>query len=170
MLGLQLNRTAGIYICFFLFAVYALSRRWKTPGIKLLVAASCIMAALGTIQVAVTIAMAVAIVRSVQQVLRGQISDQPDFPFQLAAIQDIVAVINVCEPRAPIVESRGSLYSARFVTDSFLVKFLETAAETGGLTQRFSFIGAILSGDVKRKSSYCPARSSYPLPVSRLFI
>lgn len=95
LLGLQLNRTTGIYISFFLFTIYALSRRWKSPGIKLLVAASCVMAALGTIQVAVTIAMAVAIVRSVQQVLCGQILDQPEFPLQLAAIQDIAAVINV---------------------------------------------------------------------------
>ncbi|KAJ7805000.1 hypothetical protein B0H14DRAFT_2882124 [Mycena olivaceomarginata] len=93
----------GIYISFFSFTVYTLSRRWKTPGIKLLVAASCIMAALGTIQLAVTVTMAVAIVRSVQQVLRGQILDQPEFPFQLATIQDSIAVINV------------------FVTDSFLL-------------------------------------------------
>ncbi|KAJ7907409.1 hypothetical protein B0H13DRAFT_1879667 [Mycena leptocephala] len=122
LLGLQLNRTTGIYISFFLFTIYALSRRWKSPGIKLLVAASCVMAALGTIQVAVTIAMAVAIVRSVRQVLCGQILDQPEFPLQLAAIQDIAAVINVwVNPDLP------------------WSKFLETAAANRWPDPKFQF-------------------------------
>jgi hypothetical protein len=90
----QLNRTTGIHISFFLFAVYTLSRRWKIPGIKLLVSVSCVMAALGTIQLAATFATAVATARSFQQVFRGQILDQPTFSRPFTMILDFTIVIN----------------------------------------------------------------------------
>ncbi|KAJ7846478.1 hypothetical protein B0H14DRAFT_2771848 [Mycena olivaceomarginata] len=93
----------GIHISFFFFTVYTLSRRWKIPGIKPLVAASCVMATLGTIQIAVNIATAVMAVRFVQQVIRGQILDQLAPFFPLGDILDLTLVINV------------------LVTDSFLL-------------------------------------------------
>ncbi|KAF7333369.1 hypothetical protein MVEN_02352500 [Mycena venus] len=93
----------GRYIPFFLIAAYTLSRRWKTPGIKLLVIASCVMAVLGTIQLGVSVAITVTTARFFQQVIRGQILNEPNFLHPLVTIQNFTFVINV------------------FVTDSFLL-------------------------------------------------
>ncbi|KAJ7933023.1 hypothetical protein B0H13DRAFT_2307302 [Mycena leptocephala] len=57
----------GIYISLFLLTIPLLSRRRKSPGIILLMVMSCIMAVLGTAQIAVTIAQTVVQARFVQQ-------------------------------------------------------------------------------------------------------
>ncbi|KAF7333362.1 MYND-type domain-containing protein [Mycena venus] len=93
----------GSYIPFFLIAAYTLSRRWKNPGIKLLMIASCLMAVLGTIQLGVNVAITVATARFFQQVIRAQILNEPDFLYPLTTIQNFTFVTNV------------------FVTDSFLL-------------------------------------------------
>ncbi|KAJ7882451.1 hypothetical protein B0H13DRAFT_2344658 [Mycena leptocephala] len=53
----------GIYISLFLLTIYLLFRRRKSPGIKLLIVTSCIMAVLGTTQMAVTIAQTAVLYR-----------------------------------------------------------------------------------------------------------
>lgn len=94
-LDLQLNGITGIHITFFLFAIYTLSHRWKTPGIKLLVVASCVLAVLGTTQLAVNLAMTVATARFVQKVLHAEILNQSDFLLPLARVQSFAFVINM---------------------------------------------------------------------------
>ncbi|KAJ7929729.1 hypothetical protein B0H13DRAFT_2538763 [Mycena leptocephala] len=62
-----------IYISLFLLTIHLLFRRRKSPGIKLLIVISCIMAVLGTAQMAVVIAQAVVAARLVQQVVHSQV-------------------------------------------------------------------------------------------------
>ncbi|KAJ7921852.1 hypothetical protein B0H13DRAFT_2317971 [Mycena leptocephala] len=46
----------GIYLALFVLSIYTLSRRHESPGMKVLLLASCMMAVLGTTQVAVIVA------------------------------------------------------------------------------------------------------------------
>ncbi|KAJ7908744.1 hypothetical protein B0H13DRAFT_2331119 [Mycena leptocephala] len=63
----------GIYVIFFLLSIYALSPRRKTPGIKFLIAARCVMGVLGTTQMAATIAVTLVDARFVQQIVYRQV-------------------------------------------------------------------------------------------------
>ncbi|KAJ7913181.1 hypothetical protein B0H13DRAFT_2470986 [Mycena leptocephala] len=62
-----------IYISLFLLTIHLLFRRRKSPGIKLLIVISCIMAVVGTAQMAVAIAETVVTARLVQQVVHSQV-------------------------------------------------------------------------------------------------
>ncbi|KAJ7248835.1 hypothetical protein B0H12DRAFT_711264 [Mycena haematopus] len=67
----------GIYINLFLFSVYILARRRETHGMKLLMAWSCVIAAVATTQMAVAITQAVETARSVEHLLHGQVLNSP---------------------------------------------------------------------------------------------
>ncbi|KAJ7854777.1 hypothetical protein B0H13DRAFT_1903522 [Mycena leptocephala] len=87
----------GIFISLFLLAIYTLSRRKKTPAIKFLIVMSCVMAVLGTTQMAVTIAAAIVEGRLVQQVVHGQVLNQrdPKLTFQMLAMaQNVLYAMN----------------------------------------------------------------------------
>ncbi|KAJ7881443.1 hypothetical protein B0H13DRAFT_935847 [Mycena leptocephala] len=79
----------GIYAIFFLLSIYTLSPRRKTPGIKFLIAASCVMAVLGTTQIAATIAVTLVDARFVQQIVYGQVSSQENSQSILKALETI---------------------------------------------------------------------------------
>ncbi|KAJ6530145.1 hypothetical protein B0H19DRAFT_1082552 [Mycena capillaripes] len=66
---------AGIYISLFLLSLYSLSRR-KAPRVKLLLVASWVMAILGTMQMAVDIAIAAIYARSLQHVVHSKVPPQ----------------------------------------------------------------------------------------------
>ncbi|KAF8146417.1 hypothetical protein K438DRAFT_1869684 [Mycena galopus ATCC 62051] len=84
----------GVYINLFLLSVYTLARRRKNPGIKLLIAASCVIAVGGTTEMVVTIAQAVATARSFEAVLKGQASSQPHLSKSLLTAQAVIGIIN----------------------------------------------------------------------------
>ncbi|KAJ7837318.1 hypothetical protein B0H13DRAFT_2105621 [Mycena leptocephala] len=85
----EFNRIAGIYVIFFLLSIYALSPRRKTPGIKFLIAASCVMGVLGTTQMAATIAVTLVDARFVQQIVYRQSTLKA-----LETIQNVTFAIN----------------------------------------------------------------------------
>ncbi|KAJ7929718.1 hypothetical protein B0H13DRAFT_1963720 [Mycena leptocephala] len=87
----------GIYISLFLLTIHLLSRRRKSPGVKLLIVISCIMAVLGTAQMAVTIAETVVQVRFVQQGVQAQVLNEHESISRfsvLAAIRACIIFIN----------------------------------------------------------------------------
>ncbi|KAF7340740.1 hypothetical protein MSAN_02102400 [Mycena sanguinolenta] len=65
----------GIYICLFLFSTHVLARRRATHGRKFLMAWSCVIAAGGTAQMAVTLARAVKDARFVENLLHREVSN-----------------------------------------------------------------------------------------------
>ncbi|KAJ7932982.1 hypothetical protein B0H13DRAFT_2512937 [Mycena leptocephala] len=92
----KLNQMAGLYMNLFLLAIRILSLRRKDPGIKILIAASCIMAVLGTSQMAVTIAMTTLDIRFIRQVVHSQVMKQfrPDAVEKLLTVQNGIFTIN----------------------------------------------------------------------------
>ncbi|KAJ7929713.1 hypothetical protein B0H13DRAFT_2264447 [Mycena leptocephala] len=87
----------GIYIPLFLLTIQLLSRRRKSPGVKLLIVISCIMAVLGTAQMVVTIAETVVQVRFVQQDVQAQVLNEHESISRfsvLAAIRACIIFIN----------------------------------------------------------------------------
>ncbi|KAF7333323.1 hypothetical protein MVEN_02347300 [Mycena venus] len=58
----------GFYISLFLLSIHILSRRQKGPGIKVLIVTSCVMAILGTIQVAIIVTATAINARFVEQI------------------------------------------------------------------------------------------------------
>ncbi|KAJ7906178.1 hypothetical protein B0H13DRAFT_1880853 [Mycena leptocephala] len=87
----------GIFISLFLLTIYTLSRRKKTSAIKFLIVMSCVMAVLGTTQMAVTIAAAIVEGRLVQQVVHGQVLNQRDPKLtrqMLAMVQNVLYAMN----------------------------------------------------------------------------
>jgi hypothetical protein len=86
----------GIYLAFFLLAIYTLSRRRKVPGIKILMVLSCVMAALGTTQVAVIVAATVINAHFIQRVVSAQASNQPGVLLTLGRATSVTFAINGC--------------------------------------------------------------------------
>jgi hypothetical protein len=103
----KLNQMAGLYMNLFLLAIRILSLRRKDPGIKILIAASCIMAVLGTLQMAVTIAMTTLDIRFIRQVVHSQVMKQfrPDAVEKLLTVQNGIFTINKWVNPIPEVQS-----------------------------------------------------------------
>ncbi|KAJ7734964.1 hypothetical protein B0H14DRAFT_2995237 [Mycena olivaceomarginata] len=95
----------GIYINLFLLALYTLSRRRQSSGVKLLITATCVMAVLATAQVAVSVAESALHARGLQRAIHLQSS--PAKPSQvyniLSVLGNFLFVLN------------------NFVTDSFFL-------------------------------------------------
>jgi hypothetical protein len=70
-----LNCLAGIYVNLFLLSLYTLSHR-KTAGTKRLIAASWLMAIIGSTQMALDVAATAEAARLHQEVVDTQISNQ----------------------------------------------------------------------------------------------
>ncbi|KAJ7898485.1 hypothetical protein B0H13DRAFT_1884219 [Mycena leptocephala] len=77
--ALRVNRATGIYINLFLLALHTHSRRRKAPGTKILIVATCVMAVLGTTQMAIGIAQAMLEARFVQQAVHAHVWELPLF-------------------------------------------------------------------------------------------
>ncbi|KAJ7248858.1 hypothetical protein B0H12DRAFT_711907 [Mycena haematopus] len=84
----------GIYLAFFLLSVYTLSHRPKAPGIKFLIIASCVMAVLGTIQVATIVAAAAVDARFVQQIVSAEVVNQPAILSTLGRVVSVIFAID----------------------------------------------------------------------------
>ncbi|KAF7333341.1 hypothetical protein MVEN_02349400 [Mycena venus] len=93
----------GIYVNLFLLSIYTLARRREIPAIKFLMAASCVMAVVGTTQMAVTFAETVVTVRFVQQLVHAQVLNRPHFVKTLSTVENVLLATNM------------------FVTDSFFM-------------------------------------------------
>ncbi|KAJ6569187.1 hypothetical protein B0H19DRAFT_1256847 [Mycena capillaripes] len=93
----------GIYVNLFLLSIYTLARRREIPAIRLLMAASCVMAVVGTAEMAVTFARTVVTVRFVQQLVHAQVLNRPYFVDTLLMVENVLLAIN------------------NFVTDSFFM-------------------------------------------------
>ncbi|KAF7333335.1 hypothetical protein MVEN_02348800 [Mycena venus] len=65
----------GVYVSLFLLSLYTLSRR-KTAGAKLLITASCLMAIVGSTQMALDLAMTVEAARLHQEVVHTPVSNE----------------------------------------------------------------------------------------------
>ncbi|KAF7333311.1 hypothetical protein MVEN_02346000 [Mycena venus] len=65
----------GIYVNLFLLSLYTLSRR-KTAGTKILIAASCLMAIVGSIQTAIDVALTVEAARLHREIVHTQVSNE----------------------------------------------------------------------------------------------
>ncbi|KAF8146413.1 hypothetical protein K438DRAFT_2028292, partial [Mycena galopus ATCC 62051] len=84
----------GIYLAFFLLSIYTLSRRRKAAGLTFLIVASCVMAVLGTSQVAVIVAAAAVNARFVQQVVSMEAVNQPRILSTLSRVESIIFALN----------------------------------------------------------------------------
>ncbi|KAJ6530125.1 hypothetical protein B0H19DRAFT_1082534 [Mycena capillaripes] len=85
----------GIYISLFLLSLHILSRRRTSPGVKLLIAASCVMAVLATTQMAFNVAGAAINARLLQQTILSQIDPQLVRLYHaLSAVQDLSFALN----------------------------------------------------------------------------
>ncbi|KAJ7913175.1 hypothetical protein B0H13DRAFT_1874124 [Mycena leptocephala] len=80
-------RIIGIYISLFLLTIHLLFRRRKSFGMKFLIVASCIMAVLGTAQMAITIAQTVIAAHFVQQAVHSQVLNEHE-SVQLSSVRD----------------------------------------------------------------------------------
>ncbi|KAJ7203236.1 hypothetical protein B0H12DRAFT_1283803 [Mycena haematopus] len=77
----------------FLLSIYILARRRGTPGHNFLIAASCAMAVLGTMQIAATIAQAVLGTHIVQDLVHDKALNGPQFV--LATVSHVLLAINM---------------------------------------------------------------------------
>ncbi|KAJ7348013.1 hypothetical protein DFH08DRAFT_808781 [Mycena albidolilacea] len=91
---LRPNRSAGIYINLFLLSIYTLTRRREAPGNRVLIAASCVMAIVGTTQVGVNIAETVALARFVQQIVHVQVLNPPKSMTTVMVVESGLLSIN----------------------------------------------------------------------------
>jgi Na+/proline symporter len=87
-------RIAGIYVNLFLVSIYTLSRRRETPGINVLIAASCVMAVVATTQMAVNIAGTVITARFVQQLVHVKVLSRPQSVRTLETVENVLLAIN----------------------------------------------------------------------------
>ncbi|KAF8184061.1 hypothetical protein K438DRAFT_1937353 [Mycena galopus ATCC 62051] len=81
----------GIYINLFLLSIHIFSRRRDT---KILIAASCAMAVVGTTQIAVNVAETAITARFVQQLVHGQLLNEPQSLKTLEFTQFVLLMIN----------------------------------------------------------------------------
>lgn len=108
----QSNRLAGVYVNLFLLSLRTLSRR-KTAGTKFLMVASCMMAVVGSTQMAVDVAVAVAAARLLQQLVHSEVVNEqgliilPLFGLTLPALETGQAVTFTINKWAPFT-STGS--------------------------------------------------------------
>ncbi|KAF7340744.1 hypothetical protein MSAN_02102800 [Mycena sanguinolenta] len=93
----------GIYICLFLLSIYVLARRREAHGKQLLMAWSCVIAAGGTAQLAVTIAQAVEMAGLFANLLHGQVLNRHST--RLLTAQNALGAMNIF--------ARDSLYLYR---------------------------------------------------------
>ncbi|KAF8212581.1 hypothetical protein K438DRAFT_1167620 [Mycena galopus ATCC 62051] len=84
----------GIYFNLFLLSIYTLSRRQEQKGKRFLIAASCVMAVVGTTQIAIDIAIAVITARVVQQQVQMEASNGPHSVTMLQIAQDFLLGVN----------------------------------------------------------------------------
>ncbi|KAJ7873957.1 hypothetical protein B0H13DRAFT_2552114 [Mycena leptocephala] len=84
----------GIYVNLFLVSIYTLSRRRETPGINVLIAASCVMAVVATTQMAVNIAGTVITARFVQQLVHVKVLSRPQSVRTLETVENVLLAIN----------------------------------------------------------------------------
>jgi len=75
-------------------SIYTLARRREIPAMRFLMAASCVMAAVGTTQMAVTFAETVVTARFVQQLVHAQVLNRPHFVKTLGTVQNVLVAIN----------------------------------------------------------------------------
>jgi hypothetical protein len=90
----QSHPGAGIYINLFLLSIYTLTRRRETPGNRVLIAASCVMAIVGTTQIGVNIAETVAFARFVQQIVHVQVLNPPKSMTTVMVVESGLLAIN----------------------------------------------------------------------------
>ncbi|KAF7349108.1 hypothetical protein MVEN_01433000 [Mycena venus] len=88
----------GIYVTLFLIFICTLARRREAPAIRFLI---CVMAVVGTTQMAVDFAETVVTIRFVQQLVHAEVLDQPHIVQTLSMVENVLLAINI------------------FVTDSF---------------------------------------------------
>jgi hypothetical protein len=86
--GWEPYQIAGVCLSLFLLAIHILYRRRKNPGIKFLAIASCVMAILGTTQMAVNIAMITVFSRFFRLLVHAQDLGRPDSVDTLLTVQD----------------------------------------------------------------------------------
>src|ERR1700761_6761475 len=72
---LNYNWLVGVYVNLFLLSLRTLSRR-KTAGTKVLMVASCMLAAIGSTQMALDVASAVSAARLLQQIVHSEVVDE----------------------------------------------------------------------------------------------
>ncbi|KAF7333368.1 hypothetical protein MVEN_02352400 [Mycena venus] len=86
----------GIYVSLFLLSIYTLARRRRDiPAIRFLVAASCVMAVVGTAEISITFARTVVTVRFVQQLVHAQVLNVPPLAETLLTIENVLLSINI---------------------------------------------------------------------------
>ncbi|KAF7333379.1 hypothetical protein MVEN_02353600 [Mycena venus] len=69
--------TYGIYVNLFILSIHTLTRRLGHPGTKFLIVTSCVMAVIGTAQMALSIAETVITARFVQQLVHAHELERP---------------------------------------------------------------------------------------------
>ncbi|KAJ7305619.1 hypothetical protein DFH08DRAFT_1089006 [Mycena albidolilacea] len=84
----------GIYICLFLLSIRVLSCR-ATPGRKLLIVFSCVMAVVGTVAMAIEIFLAVISARHVQELVHGGSLNKLAEEQTLGKALDITTIVNL---------------------------------------------------------------------------
>ncbi|KAJ6541549.1 hypothetical protein B0H19DRAFT_1381194 [Mycena capillaripes] len=128
----------GIYVNLFLISIYTLARRRAISAIRVLMAASCVMAVVGTTQMAVTLAGTVVSLRFVQQLVLAQVLNRPHFVKTLLTTENVLLAINM------------------FVTDSFFVEFSPVGVENA-LTDKAKMYRCYVIWGRKRKILILPA-------------
>ncbi|KAF7333321.1 hypothetical protein MVEN_02347100 [Mycena venus] len=84
----------GIYLSLFLLSIYNFSRRQKEPGRKILTVFSCMMAVLGTIQVAIIVTAAAVEAHFVQQAGYMSGLNEPTSHFTVTGVENLIFTIN----------------------------------------------------------------------------
>ncbi|KAJ6530154.1 hypothetical protein B0H19DRAFT_1384685 [Mycena capillaripes] len=85
----------GIYINLFVLTLHIVSRRQRALGMKFLIVTSCVMAVLGTMQMAIILAETVITAQFIPKLVQGQVLTQPDSISRLLAAQNVTFAINV---------------------------------------------------------------------------
>ncbi|KAF7340765.1 hypothetical protein MSAN_02105100 [Mycena sanguinolenta] len=83
----------GIYLCLFALSIYILARRRGTHGTKLLMAWSCVIAAIATVRIAVYISKAIESARIVEELVSMQVSN-PTLFITLGTAQLVLTAVN----------------------------------------------------------------------------
>jgi hypothetical protein len=86
---LIIDPVIGIYISLFLLTIHLLLRRRKSPGIKLLIVTSWIMAVLGTAEMVVTTGQTFVAARLVQQVVHSQVLNEHQTLYNFSVLKTI---------------------------------------------------------------------------------
>ncbi|KAJ7888617.1 hypothetical protein B0H14DRAFT_2693150 [Mycena olivaceomarginata] len=85
----------GICINLFILSIYTLARRREAAGIKVLIAASCVMAVAGTAQTIVTVVETAVTTRLVQQLVHEQVLNRPHYVKSLLTSENVLLAINL---------------------------------------------------------------------------